>query len=186
MSLLATDVRVAITGEVSVAPVGTPAPTTATSSLNASFVGLGYVGEDGVTKTPKDTVQQIRAWQNGALVRTVRKDREWTLKFKLIESKGAVAKLYYAASTVNVVSANQYYVIPDTQIPDQRSFVLDIIDGSVHERIYIPVGEVTERGEVVYSNGEAIGREVTVTCFYNDTIGGPFKLFTDQDAWYYS
>lgn len=185
MSLLASNVRVAITGEVSVAPVGTAAPTTSVSSLNASFVGLGYVSEDGVTKTPTLTSQKIRAWQNSALVRVVFTEKDWDLKFTLIESKGEAAELFYG-STVGVVSANEFSLVPDTVSPDPRAFVLDVIDGTVHERIYVPTGYVTERGDVVYKNGEAIGLEMTITCVYDDTISGPFKIFTDNAAWYYS
>ena len=185
MSLLASTVRVGITGEVSVAPVGTAAPTTSVSALNASFVGLGYVAEDGVTKAPTLTSQKIRAWQNAQLVRLLFTEKDWDLKFKLIESKGAVAGLYYG-STVAVVSAGQWSLVPDATSPDPRAFVLDVVDGSIHERIYVPTGYVTARGDVVYKSGEAIGHEVTITCAYDTTIGAPFKTFTDNTAWGYS
>lgn len=185
MALRADQVRVAITGEVSVAPLGTAAPTSSVSSLNAAFIGLGYVGEDGVTKTPNDASEGIRAWQNSALVRTVFTEKDWTLQFLLIESKGAVAELYYKGD-IAVVSAGEWSLVPDTVTDGRQSFVLDVIDGSIHERIYVPTGEVTERGEVVYANGEPIGRNVTITCYYDDTISGPFKIFTDNAAWGYS
>jgi hypothetical protein len=185
MSLLASNVRVGVTGEVSVAPVGTAAPTSSIAALNASFIGLGYVSEDGVTKTPTLTSDKVRAWQNAALVRLLFTEKDWDLKFTLIESKGAVAGLFYA-STVAVVSAGQWSLIPDTISPDPRAFVLDVVDGSIHERIYVPTGYVTERGDVVYQNGDAIGREMTITCAFDSGIGAPFKIFTDNTAWGYS
>src|SRR5688572_1032592 len=185
MALRADQVRIAITGELSVAPLLTAAPTTSVSALDSAFVGLGYVGEDGVTKTPNDASDAIRAWQNAARVRTVFTERDWTINLLLIESKGAVAELYYRGD-ITVVSAGQWSLVPDTIADARQAFVLDVIDGSIHERIYIPTGEVTERAEVVYANGQPIGRGVTLTCYYDDTIGGPFKVLTDNTAWGYS
>lgn len=185
MALRADQVRIAITGELSVGPIGTAAPTSSVSALNGGFVGLGYVGEDGVTKTPNDVTEAIRAWQNAARVRTVFTEKDWTINCLLIESKGSVAELYYKGD-IQVVAAGQWSLVPDTVTDARQAFVLDVIDGAVHERIYIPTGEVTERAEVVYANGQPIGRGVTLTCYYNDTIAGPFKIFTDNSAWGYS
>lgn len=185
MSLLASTVRVGITGEVSVAPVGTAAPTSSTAALNASFVGLGYVSEDGVTKTPTLTTQKVRAWQNAALVRMLFTEKDWDLKFTMIESKGAAVGLYYG-NTVAVVSSGQWSLTPDGTSPDPRAFVLDVVDGSIHERIYVPTGYVTNRGDVVYQNGDVTGREVTITCVYDSGISAPFKIFTDNTSWGYS
>lgn len=185
MSLLASNVRVAITGEVYVAPTGTTAPTSSSSSLDAAFVGLGYVGEDGVAVTPNDAVNAIRAWQNAARVRTVYTERDWTFKFKLIETKGKTVGLFFR-STVAIVSSGEWSILPDQTNPDQRSFVIDVVDGSTYTRYYIPDGEVTERAEIVNANGEAIGYEVTITANYNSTLSAPFKAFSNDAAWGYS
>lgn len=185
MTTLASTVRVGITGEVSVGAVGTTAPTTSTSALDAGFVGLGFVSEDGVTKTPTLTSQKVRAWQNAALVRVLFTEKDWDLKFTMIESKGKTVGLYYGSS-VSTVSLGQWSLVPDATSPDPRAFVLDVIDGTVHERIYVPTGYVSARGDVVYKNGEVTGREVTITCVYDSTISAPFKIFTDNTSWGYS
>lgn len=185
MTLFASAVRIAITGELYVAPVGTQAPTSSTSALHSDFIGLGYVGEDGVTVTPNESVGAIRAWQNSARVRTTRTELDWTFQCQLIESKGKVAELYYRGA-IAVEGAGEWSIKPDTVNPDERAFVFDVIDGSKHKRYYIPRGEVTERGEIVYSNGEAVGFNCTVTAYYDDGIGAPYKLFTDDANWGYS
>ncbi len=185
MALNAPLVRVAISGEVSVAPVGSTGPTDSTTALNAAFVGLGYVGEDGVTVTPNDSVDAIRAWQNAARVRTVRTEQDWTFQFKLIETKGKTVALYFRG-TVTAVAAGQWKILPDTVNPDERSFVLDVVDGAKNERYYIPRGEVTERAELVNSNGEAIGYDVTVTAYYDSTLGAPYVVYSNDAAWGYS
>ena len=48
MTLLdATNVRVGITGGLYKAPVGSTAPTDATTALDAAFINLGYVSQEG-------------------------------------------------------------------------------------------------------------------------------------------
>lgn len=185
MTLLASNVRVGITGELSVAPVGTAAPTSSVSALNASFKGLGYVSEDGVTETPNDTVENIVAWQNATVVRAVTTESFFTFQMTLIETKGEVVELYYKGSSVSVVGAGEYKIEVTGAESDPRAFVLDVIDGSKHYRTYIPNGEVTERGEITYATAEAIGYDITITA-YADTNGVLFTKFSDDAAWQYS
>lgn len=185
MSLLASAVRVGITGEGYVAAVGTAAPTTSVSALNASFIGLGYVSEEGITESYDDTIEDIVAWQGATVVRSTTTASKATLSMKLIESKGAVAKLYHKGSTVAIVSAGQWKMDVIAPTADPRAFVFDVIDGSKHLRIYVANGEVTERGEIVYANGEAIGYEVTITC-YPDSSNIVLTKFTDDANFGYS
>ena len=110
MTLLAAAVRIGITGELYVAPVGTAAPTNTTSALNAAFKGLGYVDEDGIEELPDDTVERIRAWQNATVVRATTTESSLQLKCRLIETKGEVLKVYHKGSTVDIVSAGHWKI----------------------------------------------------------------------------
>lgn len=185
MSLLATAVRVAISGELYVAPTTTAAPTTSVSSLNAAFVGLGYVSEDGVTEAYDDTVEEIVAWQGARVVRAVTTSSKATLQCTLIETKGETLKLYHKGSSVAVVSAGQWKVDVVGATPDPRSFVFDVLDGSKHVRLYVANGEVTERGEIKYASGDAIAYDITITC-YADSNGVVLTKFSDDSMWGYS
>ena len=65
---------------------------------------------------------------------------------------------------------------------DRRTFVIDVIDDDTHIRLYIPLGEVTERGEITYANnGEALSYPVTITCYPVD--GVLLTKFSDAAAW---
>jgi hypothetical protein len=185
MSLLSAAVRVGITGEMYVAPTSTTAPTTSVSALNASFIGLGYVSEDGVTESYEDTVEDIVAWQGARVVRSTTTESKATLACRLIETKGETLELYHKGSSVSAVAAGQWKIDVVAPTSDPRSFVLDVLDGSKHIRIYVPNGEVTERGEIVYANGEPIGYEVTITC-YADANGIVLTKFSDDTNWGYS
>jgi hypothetical protein len=185
MSLLSAAVRVGITGELNVGAVGSTAPTSSTSALDAAFTGLGYVSEDGVTETYDDTIEDIIAWQNATVVRSTTTESKATLQMTLIETKGEVLELYHKGSVVEVVSAGEWKMDVKAPSPDPRAFVLDVIDGSKHLRIYVANGEVTERGEIVYANGEAVGYDITITC-YPDSDNVVLTKFSDDANFGYS
>lgn len=185
MTLDAKNVRVARTGAVYVAPLGTTLPTGISGGLDAAFVNCGYVSEDGVTFTPSETVNAVRAWQNNARVNTTRTETEYTFQFVLIEDKGTVVELFHRG-LITPVGSGEWLMVPDTTIPDVRSFVVDVVDGTKVKRHVVAQGEITERGEIVYSGSEAIGYNVTVTCYYDEQLGAPYVTYTNDPNWGYS
>lgn len=185
MTLLASNVRVGITGELSGAPIGTARPANSTAALNAAYVGYGYISEDGVTEAPDETVERIVAWQGATIVRSVTTEATTTLQLTLIETKGEVLELYHKGSTVAVVAAGQWKIDVKAPAEDRRQFVLDVIDGTRHLRFDIGDGEVTERGEITYATGEPIGYSITITC-YPDSAGVLYTKYSNDAAWGYS
>jgi hypothetical protein len=184
MTTQADNVRVGISGEISVAATTTTAPTTSTSALDAAFVGLGYISEDGVTEEYSDTVEDIVAWQNATVVRSTTTESKATLAFTVIETKGEVLELFHKGSTVEVVSAGQWKIDVLAPTADPRSFVLDVLDGTKHIRIYVANGEVSDRGAIVYANGEPVGYEMTVTAY--PVNGVVLTKYSDDASWGYS
>lgn len=186
MSSSAQNVRVGRTGAVYVAPVGSTGPTSSQSSLDAAYVDLGFVSTDGVEVAPNETSNQIFAWQNSTLVRTVFTEAYETIHLTLIESKGAVVELFYRGDTVAVVSAGEWKIDVHPGQSDPRAYVIDVIDGSKFYRYDIPNGEITERGSIVYSNGgDPIGFEITISA-YGDSNGKAYTIFTNDTNWGYS
>lgn len=165
MALSASNVRVAVTGAVYVAPTGTTLPTTAAASLDGEFVDLGYVSEDGVTEAYEDESTDIKAWQGGATVRTVITGSTATLAFTMVETKADVLELFHKNSSVVSDGSTGYKMNVVQPTVDKRVFVLDVVDGTEEVRIVVPSGEVTERGEIVYKNDEPVGYQVTITCY---------------------
>ena len=102
MALDSDNVRVAVSGAVYVAPTGTTAPTTSGSTLDAAFVDLGYVSSDGVTENIDRSTTQIRAWQNGSLVREVTQEGTYSVSMTFIETNEAVLELYYGTAMMLV------------------------------------------------------------------------------------
>ena len=176
MSLDSNNVRVAVTGAVSVGDLGATAPTGTASDISAAFDDLGLVGEDGVTESRGRTSNSIKAWQNGATVRTVVTEGELTYQFVLLETKKETVETYYGV-TVTQTSTEGSFVIVPTSTGGRKAFVIDVIDGSELERVYIPQGEVTAVGDKVYANGVPIGYECTITAYDDDTISGSAKVW---------
>lgn len=174
------EVQVAVDGVVSVAPAGTAAPTTAVSALPAAYKDLGYVSEDGVTETTNQATDQIRAWQNATVVRTVVTEGDVQFSFTLIQTSAEVLAFYYGGT----VSATDGSIVVDPTVERPRQvMVLDIIDGADLIRVYAPEAQITEVGDIVYQSGAPIGYEVTVTAHYNDALNGSVqKWFTALDT----
>jgi len=169
------NVRVAVTGAVSVGDTDATAPT-GTSGALTGFTDLGLISEDGVTESRGRSTNDIKAWQGGALVRTVVTDATLTYHFVLLETNPDTVELFYGAAATPGATDGSLVVVP-TSTGGRKSFVLDVIDGAELLRVYVPQGEVTEVGDRVYQNGEAIGYEVTVTAYNDSTIGGAAKVW---------
>jgi hypothetical protein len=177
MALDSDNVRVAVTGAVYVAPAGTAAPTASDSTLNAAFKDLGYVHSDGISESIDKSTNQIRSWQDGSLVREIVSDGTYSVSFTLIETKEEVLELYYGVS----VAGGEVDIDP-RKTGGRKSFVIDVIDGDSVERTYIPAGEVTSVGERTLASGEAIGYEVTITAYADQTSDVAIKWFSDLES----
>lgn len=182
VDLNAEEVRVGITGMLYKAPLGTVAPTDSTSALDPDFVGLGYVSEDGVTENWDDSVDNIVAWQNATTVRSSTTESTGTIACMLIQTRGSVLEAYYRGSVVTEPTPGEFQLDVKPIVADPSAWVLDVVDGTKHIRIYLGNAEITERGEIPYANGEAIGYSITITV-YPDSNGNLMQKFSDDIAW---
>ncbi|WP_171110636.1 MULTISPECIES: phage tail protein [unclassified Streptomyces] len=181
MALVADEVRVAISGELLSAPRGTAAPTNASDPLDPAFKGHGYVSEDGVTENWDDSTDNIVAWQNAVTVRAARTESTLTLACTLIQTRGSNLEFFYPGSQVEA-NGGEWKIDVKPPTSDPRAFVLNVLDGTDLIRIYVGNAELTERGEVMYQNGEPIGYPVTVTA-YPDDDGNLMTKFSNSAAW---
>lgn len=179
MALNSSNVRVAVTGALNVAPTTTAAPTSASSALPAAYKDLGYFSDDGVTETRDRSTDSIRGWQNAALLREVVTESSLTFQGVLVETKKETVELYYGTT----VAADGSIKIDPSSTGGRKSFVLDIIDGGELIRAYVPSGEITDVGDQTFASGEAIGYDVTVTAYaVSDANGSQYSAI----KWYSS
>lgn len=185
MSTNSSNVRVAVTGAVSVGDDTATAPTDAIAPLGSGFSDLGFIGEDGVTETRERSTENIKAWQNGSIVRVVITEASIAVTFVLIETKKETVEAYYGGT----VEADGSIVIIPSKTGGRNKYVVDVVDGDRYIRGYIASGEVTEVGDLVYANGQAVGYEVTVTGYPDSSIpdangeaGSMVKFYSSLDT----
>lgn len=156
------------------------APTDTSTALNAGFIDLGYVSEDGVTLSLPDSgdTTPIKAWQNGATVRILRNSSEDSpqLSLTLLETKSDVIKTVFGSS-VTQAAAEGSFVYNSTAARAPFRAVLHVIDGAELIRIYVPAAAVASIGEITFANQESIGYEITLDLQYDSTLVGNFKSY---------
>lgn len=182
MPLVAPNVRVAITGEVYYAPLGTALPTNSTTALAATYKGLGYLSDDGVTENWDDSVDTIGAWQNATVVRSATTKSTGTLSFTPIESNGLVLQTFHRGSVMAESPVGNFKLDVKPIVADPKIWVFHVIDGTKLIRMVVGNGEVTERGEVVYKNGVPIGYPLVVMA-YPDAAGNLMTKYSNDTAW---
>lgn len=175
MALVADNVRVGVTGAVYVAPEDTSLPNDAETPLDGAFADVGYISDEGITEAQGTETNAIMAWQDGALVRRVQTSHDLTYAFTMLETNETVLAEYYGNYAAGVIK------IDGKELP-RRAWVISVIDGEHAMRIVVPHGQITERGEISYVNGEPIGRQVTVTCYPDDTGVKAYVYMPDAGA----
>lgn len=151
-----------IGGAIYTAPVGTTLPTDAATALDAAFVGLGYVSEDGLTNDNSPESDSVKAW-GGDTVLALQTDRPDTFGFTLLEVMSVdVLKVVYGDD--NVIDNNGAITVKATpEALTERAYVIDmVLKGGRAKRIVIPAGTVTSVGTITYSDSAAIGYELTI------------------------
>jgi len=138
-------------------------PTDATTKLPNGFVCLGYVGEEGLTNAIENETDDIKAW-GGDVVLALNKGKKVTSKFKLVEAMNTdVLKAVFGSTnvtgTISTGISTKIAGIND----ESAAWVVDMIlrDGAL-KRICIPSASITEMAEIVYSDSEEVGYDVTI------------------------
>lgn len=155
-----------VAGAVYRAPLGTTLPTDATTALASAFVDMGYISEDGIVNSNSQETEKIKAW-GGQIVLVVSTGKPDTFKLTFLESLNAnVLKTVYGDTKVTVNGTNgTITVAAGAEALEDHVYVIDIImrDGAL-KRIVIPQGSLSELGDIVYKDDEAVGYETTLEC----------------------
>ena len=158
-------------GAIYSAPLGTELPVNAITELGPTFVGLGYISEDGLVNNNTPSSENIKAW-GGETVAVVETEKEDTFTYKLIEATNPdVLKEVYGKDNVSGALATGITIKANSTPLEEHILVVDmVLKGGILKRIVIPRGKVSEVGEISYVDADAIGYETTVTAI-SDTEG---------------
>lgn len=151
---------------------GTVTPPASTTEALTGYTQVGYCSEDGLKNTSERETSDIKAWGGDVVLKSTTGYTD-SFTVKLIESVNIDAlKLVYGSGNVSIDSqTSEIEVQANAKDLDHACFVVDmVLNGNKVKRVVIPDGQVTEVGEIVYNDSEAIGYGLTITA-YPDASG---------------
>ena len=163
-----------VTGGIYRAPIGTTLPADATTSLAGTYTSLGYIAEGGVTHSFEVDSGEYRAW-GGDLVMAYLNSKTHKFAFGMIEVLNPeIYKTIHGSANVSGTLSTGISVTADGKDMTEYVYVIELAmrDGAM-ARIVIPDGKITEMGDVVYSDSDAVNFPVTITA-QADSSGNTF------------
>ena len=156
-------------GAVFTAPAGTTLPTSASAALNSAFKDMGFVSEDGVTKSTSISTTTIKEW-GCAPVLVTQDEKIVSVKLKLIEYKRKdVHSFVHGSANVTEPSTGAITVKINAEDPGEQAIVIDMtLRGNIDYRMVIPRGKITAIGDTVYKSNEAVAYDITITTMLDD------------------
>jgi len=169
-------------GGLWVAPLATPKPATAITALASPWIGLGHIGEDGVTESQDRSIKKKKNW-GGATVKILQTDYESHFKFTFLESLNAeVLKQVYGTDNVTL-SGDTITVTKNKNKLDKATWCIDSVDSELNSRYrnYIPIGQIMTVGDVKLVHTDTIEYTVDLEAF-PDSTGNHVYLMTDASG----
>ncbi len=163
------------TGGVLIAPLGSTLPTNATSSLDAAFIPLGYVSEDGIGDgSDAASIEDVFAW-GGDQVATLQSTgsiQRYTAKLIELFNEDVANFLYGDANvtpTAATVSVGEKLAILDKgeEIPP-CVVVFDMKYQGKRKRIVCANAQAQITAQDPHVHTAISGTEITVTCLKDD------------------
>ncbi|HEY9369736.1 phage tail protein [Streptomyces sp.] len=154
-----------------VAPLGTAQPTDPEETPSGLWLPIGAISEDGLTNGVDEDSESFTPWGLSSPFRTVVTSSVRTFSFTAWETNRPIVKsLQYKIDVADLVPTEGVTTFAESAVsaPDRRSWIFDVYDGTVWERFYVPEGEITERNEVTYAQGEMAGYEWTISTYPDD------------------
>src|SRR5262245_50302702 len=179
------------TGTVFAAPLGTSAPTkteftSGDFTLDAAFLDLGHIGEDGYTENLERNIEKKRNF-GGKVVKVLQTEFTATYEFVLLETLSAnVLKAVYGDNNVTVTAATTtsgaiIEVKKNSRKLPHLMWVIDTTDTELEAnyRNFIPDAQITNLGEVKIVHTDTIEYTVTLEAFDDATGNNIYTWIND-------
>lgn len=166
-------------GAVFIAPIGTAAPSDASTELDGGFELLGYISEDGVTITEERDSENIVAW-GGDTVYTSQTSYTETFTFTPIEVNPVVARAEYGDDNVEV-SGGLMTIKHSSAEAEEKMIVIETVPNSgTLDRFFIPRAKLTEKGDQALTDSDPMGRECTFTALPDDSGVTAYEFISNE------
>ena len=167
------------TGGLLSADFGTALPTDAKAELDDGFVGLGLVGDAGLSEAVERSTEDIRDWDK-TIVRTLQTEHGLKYKVTLMEQTAETLREVNGQGNVEeTTDASGDVTRTITYNSDElpiRSYVAELRDrGGVRIRKVIPQGQITSISEVNYVKDAAVQYECELTAYPDENGNNAYE-----------
>lgn len=141
---------------------------------------VGYISQDGVTKTVDRSTEKIKDW-DGDTVKVLITDHSVTIKFTAMEAANAdLLKAVYGEKNVTAAEDGKIKTVDNADELPHYSWQWDIKgDENSKIRLFAPDAQVTNVGDVAFVRSDVIKYELELECF-NDDSNVKFYQFIDK------
>lgn len=176
----------AVGGGVLYAPAGTVVPTDASTPLDAAFLPLGYISDNGIEPSRDTSVDKVKAW-GGDVIAALVSDDSRSFKFTLYEIfHDEVQKFVYGADNVTATAASTtagstLAVLDKATKPEDTVLVFEMKFEGKKRRVVVPVADSTVSGEGKYADNELGSYEITVEALKDDSGVRVYDYLANDD-----
>lgn len=178
----ATAAKPAVGGAVSYGATTITLPTDATSDPT-NVVNVGYISEEGITRTMEKDNEVVKAW-GGDVVLVLDRGKTEKFKFVMIEPANVASlKLLHGDDYVTGALATGITVQSNSKDHGGHAFVIDMIEAeNTLHRICIPNGVITSVDEITYTDSGAVGYGIEITAIADDDGNTCYEYFKSSDS----
>ena len=161
------------------APAGTDLPTDNSTPLDAAFVNMGFLGDDGVNFSDSSSTETAFD-ANGDSIATSQGEIEKTFTVTFREIKAANLKILYGDANVSDTGGT---ITVHDKGPNATTYVavfeIRLKDGRKWRRI-VPQCQPGELGDQSIVYNELVGREITMTALLDAETGDYYTDYIDS------
>lgn len=163
MALDSTQVRVAGSGSVYLAPLGSTVPTDSTTPWATAWKELGYIST-GVTYTPSQSTTDINTWQAVEPVRLIVASvtREFTFTLQQTNATNFGLALGGAIITAGTAAGDYTWTLSDPSVIHEYAFGFEWVDGANKSRWIVERGALTTLTPITMSRTAEVAYNISV------------------------
>lgn len=156
MPINATQIRVAGSGAIWKAPLGTTIPADEVAAYGTGWVNLGFA-EDGFKIKQDLKTSEITGWQSLDRLRIINESLYRTVSFTSLQSSKETVQLAWGGATITPGTGPKYTLaLADPSVVTEFMLGLDWTDGITIQRIIIARAALLTLPELTYTRKDAV------------------------------
>lgn len=173
-----------VSGGILLAPLGTALPTDEVAAPNVAFKSVGYVTDNGFTKSEKLSTAMINAW-GGDLIAITQKNKVVTAKLAIAEYLNPLSQtIIYGVANVTITAATtvvgaKMAIVSTSAACPENAWIIEMFSGLARGRIVMPDAQVTDADDVSFKDDDISARGITLTLKPDSTGAYFYEYWND-------